>query len=102
MKKIGLIAGNGKLPLIFLNRCIELGYEIFPVFLFDSVENDIKNHKNAVKYSVAQVGKIMKHFKSKDIKELSMGMSGDYNLAIENGSTMLRIGSKIFGSRIYT
>ena len=72
MKRIGLIAGNGKLPLIFLNRCIELGYEVFPVFLFDSVEQDIKNNKNAVKYSVAQVGKIMKHFKSKEIKELSM------------------------------
>lgn len=30
---------------------------------------------------------------------LSMGMSGDYPLAIENGSTMVRIGSKIFGER---
>lgn len=30
---------------------------------------------------------------------LSMGMSGDYNLAIECGSTMLRIGSSIFGHR---
>jgi len=30
---------------------------------------------------------------------LSMGMSGDYNLAIENGSTMIRVGSSIFGSR---
>lgn len=30
---------------------------------------------------------------------LSMGMSGDYNLAIECGSTMVRIGSSIFGSR---
>jgi len=32
---------------------------------------------------------------------LSMGMSGDYQLAIENGSTMIRVGSKIFGERIY-
>lgn len=32
-------------------------------------------------------------------KEISMGMSGDYQLAIENGSTMVRVGSKIFGSR---
>ncbi len=31
--------------------------------------------------------------------ELSMGMSGDYELAIEHGSTMVRIGSKIFGER---
>ena len=30
---------------------------------------------------------------------ISMGMSGDYNLAIECGSTMVRIGSSIFGSR---
>lgn len=32
-------------------------------------------------------------------KEISMGMSGDYQLAIEQGSTMVRIGSKIFGGR---
>ena len=32
---------------------------------------------------------------------LSMGMSGDYQLAIENGSTMVRVGSSIFGSRNY-
>jgi uncharacterized pyridoxal phosphate-containing UPF0001 family protein len=30
---------------------------------------------------------------------ISMGMSGDYNLAIECGSTMVRIGSSIFGGR---
>jgi len=32
-------------------------------------------------------------------KELSMGMSGDYELAIEVGSTMVRIGSLLFGNR---
>jgi pyridoxal phosphate enzyme (YggS family) len=32
-------------------------------------------------------------------KEISMGMSGDYLLAVEQGSTMVRVGSKIFGSR---
>lgn len=34
-----------------------------------------------------------------DLHELSMGMSGDYRLAIELGSTMVRIGSSIFGAR---
>lgn len=34
-----------------------------------------------------------------DFKELSMGMSGDYQLAIEQGSTMIRVGSSIFGLR---
>ena len=32
---------------------------------------------------------------------VSMGMSGDYNIAIEEGSTMVRIGSSIFGMRNY-
>jgi pyridoxal phosphate enzyme (YggS family) len=41
-------------------------------------------------------------YKSKDsFKEISMGMSGDYEIAIEEGSTMVRIGSTIFGARNY-
>lgn len=34
-----------------------------------------------------------------DMKELSMGMSGDYKLALEAGSTIVRVGSSIFGPR---
>tara|TARA_B110000116_G_C16536652_1_gene446783 strand:+ start:25 stop:675 length:651 start_codon:yes stop_codon:yes gene_type:complete len=37
--------------------------------------------------------------KHSSINILSMGMSGDYQLAIENGSTMIRVGSSIFGQR---
>ena len=36
-----------------------------------------------------------------EINILSMGMSGDYQIAIEEGSTMVRIGSSIFGARIF-
>ena len=36
-----------------------------------------------------------------NLKVLSMGMSGDYQIGIEEGSTMVRIGSKIFGERNY-
>jgi len=35
-----------------------------------------------------------------DFREISMGMSGDYRIAIEEGSTMIRIGSIIFGDRL--
>ncbi len=35
------------------------------------------------------------------MKELSMGMSGDYMLALECGSTIIRVGSAIFGERHY-
>lgn len=37
-----------------------------------------------------------------NLDTLSMGMSGDYKIAIEEGSTMVRIGSSIFGSRNYS
>ncbi len=37
-----------------------------------------------------------------EINTLSMGMSGDYDVAIEEGSTMVRIGSSIFGMRNYS
>lgn len=37
--------------------------------------------------------------KEDSFKEISMGMSGDYKLAIEAGSTMVRVGSNIFGKR---
>lgn len=43
------------------------------------------------------------YFKDADyFTELSMGMSSDYKLAIEQGSTMVRLGSTIFGERNYT
>ncbi len=34
-------------------------------------------------------------------RHISMGMSGDYAIAIEEGSTMIRVGSSIFGHRVY-
>ncbi len=42
------------------------------------------------------------HFNDCDtFREVSMGMSHDYPLAVEEGSTMVRVGSKIFGERTY-
>jgi pyridoxal phosphate enzyme (YggS family) len=40
--------------------------------------------------------------KYQDFDILSMGMSGDYQIAIENGSNLVRIGSSIFGERNYS
>lgn len=38
--------------------------------------------------------------KKPEFKDLSMGMSGDFKLAVEAGSTMVRVGSSIFGKRV--
>jgi len=35
------------------------------------------------------------------MRELSMGMSGDYRVAVEEGATIVRIGTAIFGARVY-
>ncbi|HAV54475.1 MAG TPA: YggS family pyridoxal phosphate-dependent enzyme, partial [Aequorivita sp.] len=46
---------------------------------------------------------VFEKFKVQDsrFKILSMGMSGDYKIAIEHGSNMVRVGSAIFGERNY-
>ena len=44
----------------------------------------------------------MRHFSTNEaFSELSMGMSDDYRIAIDEGSTMIRVGSRIFGARNY-
>ena len=45
--------------------------------------------------------KVKNNFNTENIafRELSMGMSGDYPIAIEEGATLIRVGSAIFGSR---
>ena len=45
--------------------------------------------------------KLKKEFSMFKMPELSMGMSGDYQIAIEEGSTIVRIGTSIFGPRNY-
>lgn len=63
-------------------------------------ENQILNE-----FSILQ--QLFKHIRSTyfpstpSFCELSMGMSGDYPLAIQMGSTMVRVGSSIFGERNY-
>jgi len=42
------------------------------------------------------------NFNGFNLRELSMGMTSDYEIAIEEGTTMLRIGSAIFGERDYS
>jgi len=40
------------------------------------------------------------HIPNASMKELSMGMSGDFEVAIEEGATMVRVGTSIFGARV--
>jgi uncharacterized pyridoxal phosphate-containing UPF0001 family protein len=59
--------------------CINLEFQTLHTY-FNTLKNVFFSHKET-------------------FKELSMGMSDDFQLAIENGSTMIRIGSTLFGNR---
>lgn len=64
---------------------------------------DITQIRNEFK-SLKKIYDILKENYFKDdtsFKEISMGMSDDYPIAIEEGATMVRVGSKIFGARNY-
>lgn len=45
---------------------------------------------------------VMLNDKGFNLNELSMGMTGDFEIAVEEGATMIRIGTAIFGERDYT
>lgn len=59
--------------------------------------------QDKVKREFQYLSKVFKKLQDRlpEINTLSMGMSGDYQIAIDEGSTMVRIGSSIFGARNY-
>lgn len=63
-------------------------------------EKQIRKEFNSLKIFFEEVKE--KYFSGNDdFREISMGMSDDYKIAIEEGSTMVRVGSSIFGNREY-
>ncbi len=62
------------------------------------------DNENQVRKEFARLKSLFENLKLQlpEISILSMGMSGDYGIAITEGSTMVRIGSSIFGARNYS
>ncbi|MFM7667383.1 MAG: YggS family pyridoxal phosphate-dependent enzyme [Bacteroidota bacterium] len=65
---------------------------------FSDDENQVRNEFKKLKQIFNQI-KQTYFSNSAAFMEISMGMSGDYQMAIEEGSTMVRVGSSLFGSR---
>ena len=65
---------------------------------FSKDENLVRKEFKELKH-IFQELKSMYFSKNDSFKEISMGMSGDYEWAIQEGSTMIRVGSSIFGGR---
>ncbi len=56
--------------------------------------------KKLIRNEFCSLQRFFEKYKSTDFLILSMGMTSDYKIALEEGSTMVRIGSAIFGERI--
>jgi len=63
------------------------------------VQGDEKQTRNVFSQLKVLQESCAEEFDLSDFNQLSMGMSGDYCLAIEEGATMIRVGTSIFGSR---
>jgi len=68
---------------------------------FTDDENQITNEFKSLKTFFDKLKNNKPSTSNFQLSTLSMGMSGDYQIAIENGSNMIRVGSKIFGARNY-
>ncbi|MAP81473.1 MAG: YggS family pyridoxal phosphate-dependent enzyme [Aequorivita sp.] len=62
----------------------------------NQISNEFKSLKNTFNSFKTQFSN-----DNTDLRILSMGMSGDYKIALKNGSNMIRVGSAIFGERNY-
>ena len=60
--------------------------------------------ENLIRKSFSELRKLKDKLNQQNynLAELSMGMTSDFEIAIDEGATMLRIGSAIFGERDYT
>ena len=71
------------------NHCRKLDLDIIGLMCIPPFNEDSEKY-------FFEMNRLNQDFK---LSELSMGMSSDYLIAVENGATFLRIGSSIFGER---
>jgi len=90
---LALVSGGILETLHFVEICGLMGMA--------SLTNDQAQIRTEFRQLKALFDELQTTLNSPAFKELSMGMSDDYPLAVECGSTMVRIGSRIFGQREY-
>lgn len=72
MEKIGIFVGLGKLPLYFLSETNSQKFELFPLGLFDEIEEEIKIHSNYKQFNIGKVGEIIKYLLRNNVKKIIM------------------------------
>lgn len=89
---IELIKAISKLDRLHIKGLMTIG-------LLSTESNKVRGCFKTLKHIQNQVKAL--DIPNVDLKELSMGMSGDLEIAIEEGATIVRVGTAIFGERIY-
>ena len=101
---IGEEESKGGVPLSELDGLIE-AVNAMPHLRFRGLMSVLPNAEESLLIPLyAELKRTFDRVREKygpDVRYLSAGMSGDYALALENGSNMVRIGSAVFGERIY-
>lgn len=75
-----------------VEKCRASGLNVVGLMCIPPVDDEPSPHFAFLKKLARQAG----------VKELSMGMSGDYPLAVQQGATFVRVGTAIFGVRDYS
>lgn len=91
-KTIELTKQVAEFPNIHIKGLMTIG-------LFSAEEQKVRKCFKKLKEVQQQITSL--NLSNVEMKELSMGMSHDLEFAIEEGSTMIRVGTAIFGKRIY-
>lgn len=84
------VAPNAAAALV--EKCRALGLNVVGLMCIPPADDEPSPHFAFLKKLARQLG----------VKELSMGMSADYPLAIQQGATFVRIGTALFGQRDYS
>jgi pyridoxal phosphate enzyme (YggS family) len=86
----------------FYSQCLEMpGILIKGLMVITPLSGNPEDSRPYFKQVHSLFAGIRKSFGKNDFGVLSMGMSDDYKIAVEEGATMVRIGSAIFGGRDY-
>lgn len=84
MEKIGLIVGNGKFPLYFIEEAKNSNISLYPIGLFSSVDEEIKKEPNYIEFNVGNIGSIVKYLLLNNINKIVMLGKIEKKIIFEN------------------
>jgi PLP dependent protein len=97
--KAGLLPEDSELPAL-LERLPDLAHlELRGLMTIAPLDNNPDTARTCFRRLRTLRDELARRYPKLDLRELSMGMSGDFAIAIEEGSTLVRIGTALFGAR---